>query len=58
MMAGHIGEEAVSAVGMVDSINNIFISVFAALSVGATVVVAQQIGKKIMKKWMKLLSRL
>ena len=28
MMAGHIGEEAVSAVGMVDSINNIFISVF------------------------------
>ena len=46
MMAGHIGEEAVSAVGMVDSINNIFISVFAALSVGATVVVAQQIGKK------------
>lgn len=50
MMAGHIGEEAVSAVGMVDSINNIFISVFAALSVGATVVVAQQIGKKIMKR--------
>ncbi|MGS5517957.1 MATE family efflux transporter [Clostridioides difficile] len=46
MMAGHIGEEAVSAVGMVDSINNIFISVFAALSVGATVVVAQQIGKR------------
>lgn len=46
MMAGHIGQEAVSAIGMVDSINNIFISFFAALSVGATVVVAQKIGKK------------
>jgi putative MATE family efflux protein len=45
MMAGHIGEEAVSAIGMVDSLNNIFISFFAALSVGATVVVAQQIGR-------------
>jgi putative MATE family efflux protein len=45
MMAGHIGEEAVSAIGMVDSINNMFISFFAALSVGATVVVAQQIGQ-------------
>lgn len=46
MMAGHIGEEAVSAIGMVDSINNMFISFFAALSVGATVVVAQQIGQE------------
>ena len=45
MMAGHIGSEAVSAIGMVDSINNMFISFFAALSVGATVVVAQQVGK-------------
>lgn len=26
MMAGHIGKEAVSAIGMVDSINNIFIA--------------------------------
>lgn len=45
MMAGHIGEEAVSAIGMVDTINMLFISFFAALSVGATVVVAQEIGK-------------
>ncbi|OPJ62199.1 multidrug resistance protein MdtK [Clostridium chromiireducens] len=45
MMAGHISEEAVSAIGMVDSINMLFISFFAALSVGATVVVAQQIGQ-------------
>ncbi|GAA0075762.1 EmmdR/YeeO family multidrug/toxin efflux MATE transporter [Clostridium sp. CTA-5] len=50
MMAGHIGEEAVSAIGMVDSINNMFISFFAALSVGATVVVAQHIGKENHKK--------
>lgn len=50
MMAGHIGEEAVSAIGMVDSINNMFISFFAALSVGATVVVAQQIGQNKPKK--------
>ncbi|WP_160687416.1 MATE family efflux transporter [Clostridium sp. C2-6-12] len=46
MMAGHIGAQAVSAIGMVDSINMLFISFFAALSVGATVVVAQQIGKE------------
>ena len=50
MMAGHIGEEAVSAIGMVDSINMLFISFFAALSVGATVVVAQQIGQEEHKK--------
>ncbi|MDF2594729.1 MAG: mate efflux family protein [Clostridia bacterium] len=50
MMAGHIGEEAVSAVGMVDSINNMFISFFAALSVGATVVVAQQVGQEKIKE--------
>lgn len=50
IMAGHIGEEAVSAIGMVDSINMLFVSFFAALSVGATVVVAQQIGKGQAKK--------
>ena len=50
MMAGHIGQEAVSAIGMVDSINMLFISFFAALSVGATVVVAQQIGQDEYKK--------
>ncbi|BCZ44779.1 MATE family multidrug exporter [Clostridium gelidum] len=50
MMAGHIGEASVSAIGMVDSINMLFISFFAALSVGATVVVAQQIGQDEYKK--------
>jgi putative MATE family efflux protein len=46
MMAGHIGKEAVSAIGMVDSINNIFIAFFSALAVGGTVVVAQYVGQK------------
>ena len=45
MMAGHLGKEAVSAIGMVDSINNIFISFFSALAVGGTVVVAQYYGQ-------------
>lgn len=45
MMAGHIGKEAVSAIGMIDSINNIFIAFFSALAVGGTVVVAQYIGQ-------------
>jgi putative MATE family efflux protein len=50
MMAGHLGAESVSAIGMVDSMNNMFISFFAALSVGATVVVAQHIGREDIKK--------
>lgn len=50
MMAGHIGNEAVSAVGMVDSINNIVISFFSALAVGGMVVVAQFIGQSNIKK--------
>lgn len=45
MMAGHISPEAVSAVGMIDSINNILIAFFAALAVGGTVVVAHYIGQ-------------
>lgn len=50
MMAGHIGKEAVSAIGMIDSINNIFIAFFSALAVGGTVVVAQYIGQDNIKK--------
>ncbi len=45
MMAGHIGKEAVSAIGMVDSINNIFIAFFSALAIGGMVVVAQFVGQ-------------
>jgi len=46
IMAGHLGKEAVSAIGMVDSINNIFIAFFSALAIGVTVVIAQYIGKR------------
>jgi len=50
MMAGHIGKEAVSAIGMVDSLNFIFIAFFSALAVGGTVVVAQFVGQGNIKK--------
>ena len=50
MMAGHIGKEAVSAIGMVDSVNNIFIAFFSALAIGGMVVVAQFIGQGNIKK--------
>ncbi|MBK1809873.1 MATE family efflux transporter [Clostridium sp. YIM B02505] len=50
MMAGHIGKEAVSAIGMVDSVNNIFIAFFSALAIGGMVVVAQFIGQGNTKK--------
>ncbi len=54
IMAGNIGNEAgkqaVAAIGMVDSVNNIFIAFFSALAVGGTVVVAQFTGKGNPKK--------
>lgn len=50
IMAGRIGKEAVSAVGMVDSLNNIFIAFFSALAVGGTVVVAQYSGQGSIKR--------
>lgn len=45
VMAGHIGKEVISAVGMVDSINNIIIAFFTALAIGGTVIVAQNSGR-------------
>lgn len=50
MMAGHIGKEAVAAIGMVDSINNIFIAFFSALAIGGMVVVAQFVGQDNIEK--------
>jgi len=50
IMAGHLGKEAVSAIGMVDSINNIFIAFFSALAVGVTVVIAQYSGQSNYRK--------
>lgn len=45
-MASNLGNEAISAVGNIDAINNIVISFFSALAVGGTVVVAQSIGRR------------
>lgn len=45
IMAGRIGKETVSAIGIVDSINNIFIAFFSALAVGGTVIVAYYAGR-------------
>ena len=45
VMAGHINNEAFSAIGMVNSINNIFIAFFSAIAIGSTVVVANNVGR-------------
>jgi putative MATE family efflux protein len=44
IMAARIGSDAVAAIGMVDSINLIVSSLFSALAIGASVVVAQLVG--------------
>lgn len=45
MLASNMGPQAISAIGMVDTINIVVISVFSAMSVGGTVVVAQYTGR-------------
>lgn len=49
MMAGHISKEAAAAIGMIDSLNSIFVTVFSSLAVGGTVVVAHYTGKNSLK---------
>lgn len=49
MLVGNVGRDAVSAVGNIDVINNIMISIFSALSIGGTVVVAQYTGRNDLK---------
>ncbi len=44
MLASNLGKEVISAIGMIDTISNIIISVFGALAIGGTVVVAQYTG--------------
>lgn len=46
IIASGIGKEAISAIGTVDSFNNIIIFFFNSLAVGGTVVVAQYTGRK------------
>lgn len=46
MMVSNVGSEAISAVSLVDSVNNLVIQVFAALAAGATIICSQYLGKK------------
>jgi len=45
LLVASIGEHAVSAVSMVDSVSNLIITFFAALTTGGTIVIAQYIGR-------------
>lgn len=45
IMSARIGKEALSAIGMVDSLNSVIQAFFVALAVGSTVVVAQYTGR-------------
>ena len=56
MMVSTIGSEAISAVSLVDSINNLVIQVFAALAAGAAILCSQYLGhgdKKLSNKTAK-----
>ncbi len=46
VMVSSAGDTAVSAVGLIDTINNMFIQIFTAIATGATVIVAQLSGRK------------
>ena len=46
MLVSSIGEYATSALGMVDAVSNLIIALFAALTTGGTIVVAQYIGRE------------
>ena len=45
IMSARIGKEALSAIGMIDSLNSVIQAFFVALSIGSTVVVAQYTGR-------------
>lgn len=49
-LVNSVGEYAVTAVGMVNSIANLIIALFAALTIGGTIVVAQLIGRHEIKQ--------
>lgn len=46
IMAARLGQEAVSAIAMVESISSVIGAIFSALGIGATVVVAQLLGRR------------
>lgn len=44
MMVSNVGSEAISAVSLVDSINNLVIQIFAAMATGAAIICSQYLG--------------
>ncbi len=46
MMVSNVGSAAISAVSLVDAINNLMLQVFLALAAGGTIVCSQYLGKK------------
>lgn len=44
IMAGHLGKEVLSAIGMIDAINNVIIAFFSAIAIGGTVIVGRYFG--------------
>lgn len=46
MMVSNVGKEVLSAVSLVDSINNLVIQLFSAMATGATILCSQYIGSK------------
>lgn len=46
MMVSNVGGEAISAVSLVDSVNNLVIQVFSAMATGASIICSQYLGSK------------
>lgn len=46
LMVSRVGAEAISAVSLVDSINNLVLQVFAAMATGAAIICSQYLGRK------------
>ena len=46
LMVSRVGGEAISAVSLVDSINNLVLQVFAAMAAGAAIICSQYLGRK------------
>ena len=46
LMGSRVGAEAISAVSLVDSINNLVLQVFAAMAAGAAIICSQYLGRK------------
>jgi len=44
IMAGHLGKEVLSAIGMIDAINNVIIAFFSAIAIGGTVSIGRFFG--------------